>query len=114
MSEPIHASLPSRWGITLALLLAAGVLVWHFNQRPSEAAKLSRTVSSIHPGATCSKVGVMGFAGGRSNLYGCVWNTADPLAAPTRRCDIWANGSAYDVTKTARSIFKLQGQPSPC
>ena len=75
----------------------------------SEAAHLENAVKAGHPDAICGKVGVMAFAGGRSNLYGCTWG-----ADAGRHCAVWADGTAYDVTKTARALFKLQGNPSPC
>jgi hypothetical protein len=113
-ARPIGVGQPPRWAFALAVLIAAGFLIWHFSQSPSEAVRLGQAVSSVHSDAICGKVGVMAFAGGRSNLYGCTWNgTVDPLAS-TRHCEVWANGSAYDVTKTARLIFRAQGQPAPC
>jgi hypothetical protein len=113
MSEPIHArapigaSVPSRWGIILAVVIAAGVLVWHFNRSPSEAARLSSAVRTIHPDADCGRVGVIAFAGARSNLYRCGW-------AGGNACEVWAGGANYDVTTTARLVFRAQGVPSPC
>jgi hypothetical protein len=113
MSEPIHArapigaSLPSRWGIMLALLLAASVLAWHFSRSPSETVRLESAVQTAHPRASCGKVGVIAFAGARSNLYRCGWAGGDA-------CEVWAGGANYDVTKTARLSFRAQGVPSPC
>jgi hypothetical protein len=60
-----------------------------------------------HPAAICGRIGVIAFAGARSNLYGCSWPGG-------RVCEVWAGVANYDVTKTARLIFRAQGQPSPC
>jgi hypothetical protein len=112
-ARPIGVSLPTRWAFALAIVVAAGFLIWHFTRSHSEQANLTAAVRATHSDAICGQVGVMAFAGGRSNLYGCTWTSSSSYAT-TRHCEVWANGLLYDVTKTARAIFKLQGQPSPC
>jgi hypothetical protein len=111
-----------RW-LTPALILGAVVAyaVWHFAFAPGQpvAAKLATVLSAAgRENAVCVKVGLIAVAGGRSDLYGCQWSTATDGAGmaigTTRRCDVWEDGAAFDVTTTARAIFRAQNTTSPC
>jgi len=99
--------------VLLAVVLLAGC------GGQSESAHLTAALKAGgHQDVSCGKVGIIAFAGGRNNLYGCGWATATDAAnlpiSTVERCMVWADGSAYDVTRQTRLIFRAQGQQAPC
>lgn len=92
---------PAALACAALLVVFAVVFVTRWSST-SDASRLER----FYPGS-CGRVGVIAFAGGRSALYQCA-------TVEQSLCAVWASGSAYDVTRQARSVFRLSGRKPPC
>ena len=86
----------------MAVVVILGVQ-WFVHRNRSEGEKLGDAL-----GERCDHVGLIAAFGGRSSLYRC------GFGYESLHCAIWVDGAAYDVTRQAQAIFRLQQETAAC